>query len=180
MRNRLSQSLFLPGCWGATKQLWNAFHNCFVAPQHPTSLLQPDPCPGAPKFGAASLFPSDYDSGSPPQMSHSIVVAIQRPGATWNFIYANKLPVAHIHPGHAEIIPNCRTNIDTGILITVGTRALVSKDILPMVDMKGADVLPLSVAGAFPASYRYPAAFADRLSVLDKRIIEPGNHLRGF
>ena len=53
MRNRLSQSLFLPGCWGATKQLWNAFHNCFVAPQHPTSLLQPDPCPGAPKFGAA-------------------------------------------------------------------------------------------------------------------------------
>src|ERR1700737_2175634 len=107
--SRLSQS-FEPGCWGATKQLWNAFHNCFVAPQHPTSLLQPDPCPGAPTFGAASLFPSDCDSGSPPQMSHSIVVAIQRPGATWNFIYANKLPVALIHPGHAEIIPNCRTN----------------------------------------------------------------------
>jgi len=25
------------GCWGATEQLWNAFHNCSVAPQHPHS-----------------------------------------------------------------------------------------------------------------------------------------------
>src|SRR5580692_11388634 len=144
------------------------------------TLLQPDPCPGAPKFGAASLFPSDYDSGSPPQMSHSIVVAIQRPGATWNFIYANKLPVAHIHPGHAEIIPNCRTDIDAGVAISVRTWALVSEDILPMVDLKRADFLPLSIAGAFPVSDRHPAAFADRLSVPDKRIVEPGNHLGGF
>ena len=135
------------------------------------------PCPGAPQCGAASLFPSDCASSLPPQIGHSIVVAILRPGATWNFINANKLPVVQIHPGHAEIIPNCRTNIDTGVLITVGTRALVSKDILPMVDLKRTDILPLSVAGAFPASYRYPAALADRLSVLDKRIIEPRNHL---
>ena len=28
------------GCWGATEQLWNAFHNCSVAPQHPVSTLQ--------------------------------------------------------------------------------------------------------------------------------------------
>src|ERR1700746_1650979 len=25
------------GCWGAMEQLWNAFHNCSIAPQHPTS-----------------------------------------------------------------------------------------------------------------------------------------------
>ena len=25
------------GVWGATEQLWNAFHNCSVAPQHPRS-----------------------------------------------------------------------------------------------------------------------------------------------
>ena len=91
-------------------------------------------------------------------MGHSIVVAIQHPGPTWNFINANKLPVTDIHSGHTEIIPNCRTNIDTRILIAIGTRALVSKDILPMVDLKRAYILPLSVAGAFPVSDRHPAS----------------------
>jgi len=28
------------GCWGATEQLWNAFHNCSVAPQHPNRSSQ--------------------------------------------------------------------------------------------------------------------------------------------
>jgi hypothetical protein len=87
--------------------------------------------PGAPNSGVAPLFFRDFECGLPPQMrqGHSNVVAIYPPGPNWNFINANKLPVAHIHPGHAEIIPNCRTDIDPGILITVWTRALVSKDI---------------------------------------------------
>ena len=136
--------------------------------------------PGAPKSGVAPLFFRDFECGLPPQMGHSIVVAIYPPRPTWHFVNANKLPVAHIHPGHAEIIPNCRTDIDAGVAISVGTRAFVSEDILPMVDLKRADVLPLSVASAFPMSDRHPAAFADRLSVPDKRIVEPGNHLGGF
>src|SRR5260370_42207949 len=113
-------------------------------------------------------------------MGHSIVVAIQPPRPTGHFVDANKLPVAHGYPGHAEIIPNCRTNIDAGVAIIVGTRTFVSEDILPMVDLKRADVLPLSVASAFPMSDRHPTVFADRLSVPDKRIVEPGNHLGGF
>src|SRR5271165_3468043 len=129
--------------------------------------------PGAPKSGVASLFFRDFECGLPPKMSHSIVVARQPPRPTWHFVDANKLPVTHIHPGYAEIISNCRTDIDIGILITVGTRALVSEDILPMVDLKRTDVLPLlSVAGAFPVSDRHPVAFADRLSVTNKRIVE--------
>jgi hypothetical protein len=32
---------FCTGCWGATEQLWNAFHNCSVAPQHPATAT---PC----------------------------------------------------------------------------------------------------------------------------------------
>ena len=28
------------GCWGATEQLWNAFHNCSVAPQHPINARE--------------------------------------------------------------------------------------------------------------------------------------------
>ena len=136
--------------------------------------------PGAPKSGVAPLFSRDFECGLPPQMGHSTVVAIYPPRSTWHFVNANKLPVAHIHSGHPEIIPNCRTEIDAGVAISVGPRAFVSEDILPMVDLKRADVLPLSVASAFPMSDRHPAAFADRLPIPDKRIVEPGDHLGGF
>ena len=111
------------------------------------------------------------------EMGRSIPGAIPCPGPVRDFQRTNKLPVADIHAGHAEKIPNCRTDINAGILITVGTRALASEDILPMVDLKRTDVLPLSIAGAFPVPYRYPAAFADRLSVFNKGVVEPGNHL---
>ena len=41
------------GCWGATEQLWNAFHNCSVAPQHPSTLTSSASCGrGVPEVGA--------------------------------------------------------------------------------------------------------------------------------
>src|SRR5271166_370722 len=85
---------------------------------------------------------ADFSLSTIPEAS-----AIQRPRPTWHFVNANKLPVAHIHPGHAEIIPNCRTDIDAGVAISVGTRSFVSEDILPMVG--GARVLPAATASAY-------------------------------
>ena len=37
---RLVPTSWAIGYWGAMEQLWNAFHNCSVAPQHPTRARQ--------------------------------------------------------------------------------------------------------------------------------------------
>ena len=49
-----------------------------------------------------------------------------------------------------------------------------------MIRLERADIFPLSVTDLVPVADSYPAAFANRLSISHKGIIEPGNDLCRF
>ena len=68
------------GVWGATEQLWNAFHNCSVAPQTPTTTLnQPDPIPEFESLAASSHLSRDAEESvfAEPWQAQAFALAVK-------------------------------------------------------------------------------------------------------
>jgi hypothetical protein len=109
-----------------------------------------------------------------------IVVTVERPRADWHLEEIDELPVTQIDVGEAEKFANGWRNIQSGVLVSIRSGAFIAEDVLPMVRLKGANVFPLRVTDLLAVPNLYPTAFANRLSIPDKRIVEPGNDLRSF
>ena len=109
-----------------------------------------------------------------------VVVTVERPRADWHVEEIDELPVTEIDVGEAEKFANGWRNIQSGVLVSVRSGAFIPEYVLPMVRLERADVFPLRVTDLVAVPNCYPTAFANRLSIPDKRIVEPGYDLRSF
>ena len=73
-----------------------------------------------------------------------------------------------------------RAEIYSGVLVSVGPRALVSKHILPVVRLEWSYIFPLREAHTIAVSQFNPPVFAHTLTVANKRAAKPGNHCWRF
>jgi hypothetical protein len=109
-----------------------------------------------------------------------VVVTVEGPGADWHVEEIDELPITEIDVGEAEIFANGWRNIQSGVLVSVRSGAFIAEYILPMVRLKRAHVFPLRITDLLAMPNLYPTAFANRLSIPDKSIVEPRNDLRSF
>ena len=109
-----------------------------------------------------------------------VVVTVERPGTDRHAEEIDELPVAEIDVGEAEIFANGRRYVQSGVLISVRPGAFISEHVLPMVRLERTNVFPLRVTDFAAVPNFYPTAFANRLSIADEGIVEPGDDLGGF
>src|SRR5262249_11897491 len=79
-----------------------------------------------------------------------------------------------------KIIAHRRGDIQSGPVIEIRFRALISKNVLKMICPKRTTVLPLRVAEAIPFANSDPTMAADRLPRSGVGLLKPWDHKRGF
>src|SRR6516162_11285106 len=107
-----------------------------------------------------------------------VVITIERPWSQRNLGKIHEAPIAKINVTETQVIANGGRNIQSRVPIPVGSGTLSPKNIFQVVCLKGTHIFPLRVTDSSFVANLNPATFANRLTIADKCIPEPGNHLR--
>ena len=75
-------------------------------------------------------------------------------------------------------IADRRAQIDSGALVAIRARRLISENVLPVIDLEGADIFPLGIANLAFVMNGDPTALADRDPITPIRFPKPRDDLR--
>src|SRR5260221_138122 len=87
------------------------------------------------------------------------VVAVHRPGTRRNLFEFDEAPIARVSATQSQVVPNGRRNVESGAKIQVRTRALIAKDVLPVIRAERAAIFPLGIADTSVVPNGDPTAF---------------------
>src|SRR5581483_3204943 len=109
-----------------------------------------------------------------------VVVTPARPRAGGDFAEVDEFPVRHVDRLQAEVIADGGRNVEAGAAVEVRLRAVIAKDVFPMVRAEWPAVRPLRVNDPVSLSDSDPAIAADGLAVFDVGFLEPRDYARRF
>src|SRR5690606_23559551 len=100
------------------------------------------------------------------------------PGLPWpggDFFLLHEAPLDGSATPETEEVTNSRTHVDTGVMVAVGARRLLAKNILEMINLEGSHILPLRIAYAALVMNGNPAALANGNTISAISLPEPGD-----